>query len=180
MLKYLTKKNSQDEAFEMADEFVEKEGESNKPKSPMRGQYKFYTPEMRYNIGKHAAEYGNKSATQKFSTPEKKLSESTVRGMKKKYYEQLNAQKKRKVDDTNFDDSDNEQVLTPKKRGRKVMLGEDLDKLVQQYITGIRKTGGIINTSIVMAAAKGIVTSKNRLLLFENGGHIEITRYMSS
>ncbi|KAJ8320404.1 hypothetical protein KUTeg_001991 [Tegillarca granosa] len=74
MLKYLTKKNSLDEAFEMADEFVEKEGESNKPKSPMRGQYKFYTPEMRYNIGKHAAEYGNKSATQKFSTPEKKLS----------------------------------------------------------------------------------------------------------
>jgi hypothetical protein len=33
-----------------------------------------------------------------------------------------------------------------------------------------------VNSAIVRAAAKGIVLSHDRSLLFENGGHIELTK----
>ena len=48
------------------------------------------------------------------------------------------------------------------------MLG-DLDKDVQEY-------GGVINTDVVVAAARGVVESKNRSLLVEHGGSIAIEK----
>ena len=50
----------------------------------------YYSPELRAKIAKFAAESGNKAAVEKFSTEMGKLvSESTVRGLKKRYYEAL-------------------------------------------------------------------------------------------
>ena len=40
----------------------------------------------------------------------------------------------------------------------------------------MRQAGGVVNTTIVMAAAKGIVATKNSALLVEHGGHIEISK----
>ena len=38
-----------------------------------------------------------------------------------------------------------------------------------------RKAVGVINTSVVVAMAMGIITSKDPSLLYENGGHLVIT-----
>lgn len=55
------------------------------------------------------------------------------------------------------------------KRGRPLTLG---DFTVQKYVRALREAGTPINASIVIAAATGIVISKDRSLLSENGGHI--------
>ena len=57
-------------------------------------------------------------------------------------------------------------------RGRPLLLG-DLDQFVQ---TQLRATGGIINSDVVIAASKGVVTAKNRSLLKVFGGHLCIEK----
>ena len=67
--------------------------------------------------------------------------------------------------------------LENKKRGRPLMLGEELDKQVQMYIKTLRSKGCPINTSIVMATALGIVKNHDSNLLSTHGGHIDINKH---
>jgi hypothetical protein len=62
-----------------------------------------------------------------------------------------------------------------RKRGRPVLLGEELDEKVQTLINELRNKGGNVNSRIVRALGKGVVKAKDRTLLVENGGSIEIT-----
>lgn len=66
--------------------------------------------------------------------------------------------------------------LPTKTQGRPLLLGEELDKCVQDYIRNLREIGGIVNTAIVIGAANGIISARNCALLLENGGHISITK----
>ena len=50
------------------------------------------------------------------------------------------------------------------------MLGEQLEKEVQSFIKATRDSGGVVNTQIVMATARGVITSHDVNLLAENGG----------
>ena len=50
------------------------------------------------------------------------------------------------------------------------MLGAELDARVQQYIKEMQKNGVAINTSVVMAAAEGIVMHHDANLLAKNEG----------
>ena len=89
---------------------------------------------------------------------------------------------KRKLVEADSADSSDDLGVTesnPSKRGRKTLLGEKLDSKVQFYIKSVRDSGGVVNSAIVRAAAKGIVLSHDRSLLFENGGHIELTKSWS-
>ena len=52
----------------------------------------------------------------------------------------------------------------------------DFDQLVQDYVNQLRACEGVINSYVVLAAAIGIVESKNRSLLKEYGGQIAIER----
>ena len=61
-------------------------------------------------------------------------------------------------------------ALPIKPRGRPVLLGE-LDLVVQDYIKNLRAAGGVVNT-IVMSAAKGIISAKDGGLLAESGGYV--------
>ena len=63
--------------------------------------------------------------------------------------------------------------LPTKKLGR---IGKEVDGKVQEYVTAIRKAGTPIGSSLVMAAANGTIKGHDKTLLFENGGHILITR----
>ena len=54
--------------------------------------------------------------------------------------------------------------LQPKKRGRPLILGKDLDDAIQKYILSIREADGIVNTAIVIAGARGILKSMNRTI----------------
>ena len=60
--------------------------------------------------------------------------------------------------------------LHTKRQGRPVILGEKLDLMVQKYIFAIRERGGSIDTSVVIAVAKGIVKSVQRSQLVQYGG----------
>ena len=56
-----------------------------------------------------------------------------------------------------------------------LLLGKELDDTIQEFIESLRKVGGVVNTSIVIAAATGVVSAKNPLLV-EHGGHIDISK----
>ena len=45
--------------------------------------------------------------------------------------------------------------LPVKKRGRPLLLGTKLDDDVKSYVKAVREAGGVITTSITIAAAKG-------------------------
>lgn len=56
------------------------------------------------------------------------------------------------------EDSDGEVATLPhKKRGRPLLLGEDIEHQLQLYLNKIREQGEVITASVVMAAARGIV-----------------------
>ena len=82
------------------------------------------------------------------------------------------------VETDSADSSDDIDVkeLNPSKRGRKTLLGEQLDSKFQLFIKPVRDSGRVGNSAIVRAAAKGIVLPHDISLLFENGGHIELAK----
>ena len=138
-----------------------------------RGQYNVYTAKERAQIGKYAAENGPAAAVMHFSKAlSRNLPETTARRLKAEYLATLKSAaaedgKKAAV-----------QVISLPKmaEGRPLLLGKDLDACVQDYINALRKVIGVVNTTIVMAAANGIIVAKNPALLAQHGGHIEITK----
>ena len=73
--------------------------------------------------------------------------------------------------------SDLESITIPaKKRGRPLLLPEEIDELTKKFIQSLRVYGSPVSSSIVLAAAKGIVTHKAFHLLKEHGGSIELKK----
>ena len=68
-------------------------------------------------------------------------------------------------------------ILSLKKRGRPILLGAHIDKLVQLWLKKIREHGGVITASVVMAAALGILIARDKSLLAEFGGHTILLRH---
>ena len=68
-------------------------------------------------------------------------------------------------------------TLPVKRRGRPLLLGESLDNEVKSYMGRIHKDGGVITTSIVIAAATAIVRRHDKTLLVENGGHLRLINH---
>lgn len=125
-----------------------------------------FTPEDRARIGKYASENGNAAAVKKFKATHE-IGESTVRLFKKKYMEEI---KKRE------NPEDEVTTLPTLRRGRKVMLGEELDAKVKNYVLVLRNAGTPIGSSIVMAVGEGMVRAHDRTMLVQHGGHIQITK----
>ena len=71
------------------------------------------------------------------------------------------------------------QELPEKKRGRPLLLGEELARQVRAYLTSFRENGAVVNTAIAIGCAKGIVKSRDSNLLSCNGGHISLTKSWS-
>ena len=55
------------------------------------------------------------------------------------------------------------------------MLGDILDKKIQDYLKKVREGGGIVSSQVAMAAARGILLSYDTNMLAEFGGHVRIT-----
>ena len=126
-----------------------------------------YTSEMRAEIGRYASINGVPAASATFSNKlGVRVSKSTVNVMKKAYLE-----KKRRTG------SGVVTTLSPKKRGRPILLGAHIDKQVQLYLKKIREHGGVITASVVVAAARGILMAQDKSLLAEFGGHITLSRH---
>ena len=86
------------------------------------------------------------------------LNEGTVRVWVKQYKQELVLRKKENKDMEIT-------ALESKKRGRPLLLGDELDKRVQLYVSSLRDHGAVINTRIVIAADEGIVRSYDSSLL---------------
>ena len=140
---------------------------SSKP----RGKYAKFTPEQKASIGEYASLHGNQAAIRHFSKQlGVEMKPTSVQTWKGKYLAEIS--RKRKAGET-CDLS--VKSLPVKKRGRPLLLGEELDTEVKRYIQAVREGGGVINTAITMAAATAIVRKADRNLLAENGGPITIT-----
>ena len=138
-----------------------------------KGPYLYLTDAQRYEVGKKAAASGTTNTLRYYADrfPELRLTEPTVRRLKNDYNDFVKdlPQDKRR---------DLKELPRKKKQGRPLLLGNELDKQVQDYIRYLRERGTAVNTAVVMASAEGIVKSKDANLLKENGGFggIEITK----
>ena len=51
-------------------------------------------------------------------------------------------------------------ALPTKDQGRPLLLGQEIDKIVQEYVNNLRIAGAPVTTAVVMGAAKGIVLQR--------------------
>ena len=126
---------------------------------------RIYSPRERAEIGKLACNIGATAAARRISKKFEGINESTVRGFKKSYLNELRAKRLREEEDLTAEE------LPLKKRGRPLLLGKQLDEALQQYIIKLREHGCPINTVI----ARGIVKSMERTQLAEYGGPTTLT-----
>ena len=128
------------------------------------------TDEQKAEIAQYALENGNCSAVRHFSEKlEVPLKESSIRTWVGKC--KFEPEKKVKAKETDL----RVKSLPSAKRGRPLLLGEELDKQVQEYIRALRNEGGVVTIPVTMAVGTAIVESNNRMLLSKHGGSIEIT-----
>ena len=72
---------------------------------------------------------------------------NTVRDWKEAYLQELKRKRKE-------EDMEDITCLPSKKRGRPLMIGEDLDRKVQLYITELRRAHATVNTASVLSAGE--------------------------
>ena len=91
------------------------------------------------------------------------VAEGTVRNFKCKYLEQLKT----------TPDPDAITSLPRATLGRPLLIGK-FDDEVTEYIGCLRWSGVIVNSNIVITAAKGIIAHKNPSILKDYGGTLEL------
>ena len=133
-----------------------------------RRPYAKVSSEQQAKIARYASMHGNVSAAHRFS---KELGivmkESSVQVWKGKYMAEI--ARKQETDETG---DISVTKLPSKKRGRPLLLGEKLDTAVKCYIQAVREGGGVVTSTITMAAATAIVRKHDRTLLEESGGTV--------
>ena len=50
-------------------------------------------------------------------------------------------------------------ILPVKKHGRRLLVGDDVDRKVQAYLRKVRDGGEAVNSSVTIAAARGILST---------------------
>ena len=123
-------------------------------------QYNTYSKRQGAQIGKYTADHSLKTH---FSSLWKiPINESTARWLKSKYLDTLReACDEASKDPKKAGEAVTVETLETKKRKRPLKLGEEMDAAVQEYIKSLRLTGTIVNATVVMAAAEGIVAARD-------------------
>ena len=108
------------------------------------------------------------------------INKSTARRLKSQYLEKLRKesleQRKKLAESQEASTSGESIVITELEtnlRGRPLLLGVELDTLIQEFINNLRAA---VNATIVMGAAEGIISYRDASKPSSNGGHIEITK----
>ena len=127
-----------------------------------------YSPSVRADIGRYACLHGTTAAARHFS---RKLGcPLNAHSIKKAYNEEKGAKRKER-------DDEDVRILPPKRRGRPVLLGEELDQKLQQYLLKVREGGGVVSARIAVASARGILLHSDCSSLVEFGGHVQLNRH---
>ena len=131
-----------------------------------RKYMKTFTGEDRAKVRQYAAENGVTRAQSQFKAMN--LSEITICHFKKMYLAEVCKR-------TKTGDAKEVTNLEFAKCGHKVILGEQLDAEVRQYIQRLRDNGTSISTALVQAAAEGYLLGRDRTVLVQYGGHVSLT-----
>lgn len=130
------------------------------PGSKKRGTYTVYSPEIRAEIGKYAAEQGIVKACLHFANLlGHEVPESTARGLREKYLK-----KKKHCQVTSLGYSP---------RGRPLRLGK-YDELVQHCLKDLVRSGEKVSSYLAITTAKQVLRQHEPALLEENGGSLKL------
>ena len=138
-----------------------------------RGAYLKISAKDRAVIGEYASKNGVAAAIRHFKKTGRFLSlkETSVHGWRDAYCKELATQSRKRSG------SPISVVELPvKRRGRPLLLGEEMEREVQSFIKSSRELGTAVSTAVVMATTRGVVISHDANLLAENGGYIDITK----
>ncbi|XP_075213054.1 uncharacterized protein LOC142319548 [Lycorma delicatula] len=139
---------------------IKKEKSKKEETSKKRGRYTSYSPELRAEIGKYAAEHSSLKACQYFSKLlGHDVPESTARGLKEKYL-------RKKVHCTVTS-------LGYSQRGRPLRLGK-YDEVVQECLKELVRSGEKVSSFLAITTAKQILNKCEPELLEDNGGPIKL------
>ena len=136
---------------------------------------KSVTPEKKAKIAKYAAESGILASIRHFSKdfPDNTLKESTVRGWKAAYLNELARKRNSGCKEVEV------KALPVAKMGRPLLIGEKCDKEVQEYVLALRDVGSVVNTVVVRSAATAVLRRRNPALLASassDGGGVVLTK----
>ena len=133
------------------------------PGAASRTPYLHLTGAQKYQVGKRAAEFGTTNTLWYYARhfPTIPLKETSVRRFKSQYQSLLS--KKKRPGECSQDDEICE--LPSKKMGRPLLIGDEADKQLQEYVRYLRATGAAVNTAVVIASAEGILLSKDTNIL---------------
>jgi len=124
-------------------------------------------------IAKYASNHGNMAAVRHFSKefPEPNtLKESTIRGWKAKYLDEMGKRKERGCKDIEV------KVLPSAKIGRPLLIGWQYDKEVQEYLVALPEVGAAVNTLVAISAGTAVIKRRNPAMLASAGGSIVLTK----
>lgn len=133
-----------------------------------RGNYTTYSPEVRAEMGKYAAEHGSQKACQHFrAILGHDVPESTIRGLRDKYLLKREHCGSSSVGDKEVT------CLGYAPRGRPMRLGK-YDEVVQECIRELIKAGEPVSSFLAIATAKQVLMQYEPGLLEENGGKLKL------
>ena len=120
---------------------------SSGERSGARGPYTVITPAQKFEVGRRATEIGTTAAIRYYAKnyPDLELKETSVRRFKNNYQVHL------KTSTKDVSEKGTVQELVPKKRGHPLLIGEELDDQVREYVKELRKSGVIINAHVIIA-----------------------------
>jgi len=165
------------ETPEKAENMVHANAEVEKilTKKRKRGEYNHYDSEQRAKMARYVVEHGVVRAAKHFSGKlSKNVNESTVRSLKKQYLKLSKEIDSGSASD-DVDSSGTIKVMDRKLRGPPTLLGK-YEKEVVDYIQSLCLSGGVVNSPIVVATARGIVINKEKSLLSDFGGPIDLSK----
>ena len=121
------------------------------------------SPVQRYEVGRRAAEHGVTTTLHYYSRrfSEFPLKETSVKRLKSEYLTSL----KKPGDNASSSGVEEIKELHCKKTGKPLLLSEELDKQVREYVKYLRERSAVVNSAVIMAAVKGIVINKDANLL---------------
>ena len=140
--------------------------------SKTRGEHIKLIAKDRATIGEYAAKNGIAAAISHFSRNKQfpNLKEASMHGWKNAYCNEVLIQSSRKRGPVEIEE------LPQKRRGRPLLLGEEMEAEVKSFIKVAREKGTIVNSHTVIATARGVIISHDANLLLKNGGYIKITK----
>lgn len=124
-----------------------------------RGEYSKFIPKEKAKVAEYASKNGVAASLRYFKRTGEytDLKESTLRGWKTIYCKKLSSRKR--------DLSSGEIELPEKRRGRPLLVENEVERKVRWFLNTIRQTGGIINYHIAIATPKGVIKSKDTNVL---------------